>query len=71
MTKPSPRGRLLLHAEIDAAVGDELVEFLEGAFVEQQIDAFAGGEFAGLVLALAAFGAAAFFGCGVAAAELG
>jgi hypothetical protein len=37
-------------------VGDELVEFFEGAFVEQQFDALAGGELAFFVLALAAFG---------------
>ena len=60
---------LLVHAEIAAAVLDELVDFFEGAFVEQQFDAFAGGEFAFFVLALAAFGTSAFFGGGVAAAE--
>ena len=55
MTKPSPSIDLLLHAEIAAAVADQLVDFLEGAFVEQQIDALAGGQFAFGVLAGAAF----------------
>ena len=50
---------LLVHAEIAAAVGDQLVDLFEGAFVEQQFDALAGGEFALLVLARAAFGSAA------------
>ena len=51
-------------------VADELVEFLEGAFVEQQVDALARAELAFLVLALAALRAAAGFGFGVALAEL-
>ena len=37
---------LLVHAEIAAAVRDQLVQFLEGAFVEQQFDALARGELA-------------------------
>ena len=41
---------LLLHAEVGAAVGDEAVELDEGARVEQQVDALARGELAGLVL---------------------
>ncbi len=53
---------LLLHAEIAAAMGDQLVELFEGAVVEQQFDALAGAEFAFLVLAGAALGAAALFG---------
>ncbi len=32
---------LFLHAEIAAAMGDQLIEFFEGAFVEQQFDALA------------------------------
>ena len=60
---------LLVHAEIAAAVADEFVDFFEGAFVEQEVDAFAGGELAFFVLALAAFCAASCFGGGVAAAE--
>ena len=68
MTKPSPGTTLLVHAEIAAAMRDELVDLLEGAFVEQQVDALAGGEFAFLVLAVAALGAAALFGGVVAAA---
>ena len=61
---------LFLHAEIAAAMADQLVGFLERAFVEQQIDALARGELAFLVLAFAAFFAAAGFGIGVAAAQL-
>ena len=61
---------LLVHAEIAAAMGDELVELFEGAFVEQQFDALARGEFAFFVLAVAAFFAAALLGGGVAAAQL-
>ena len=61
---------LLLHPEIVAAVRDKFVEFLECAFVEQQRDALARREFAGLVLALAAFGAAAGFRFGAAPAQL-
>ena len=60
---------LLVHAEIAAAVGDQLVEFLEGAFVEQQLDALAGGELAFLVLARAALRPAALLGGRVAAAQ--
>ena len=46
---------LLLHSEIVAAVRDEFVELLEGAFVQEQLDALPRGKFAFLVLALAAF----------------
>jgi hypothetical protein len=47
---------LILHPKIIAAVRDEFVELFKRAFVEQQRDALARREFAGLVLALAAFG---------------
>ncbi len=60
---------LLFHAEIAAAVRDQLVHLLEGAFVEQQFDALARGEFAFLVLARAAFWSAALLGGGMAAAQ--
>jgi hypothetical protein len=43
-------------------VRDELVEFLEGAGVEQQVDPLAGRELAGRVLTRAAIVAAAPFG---------
>ena len=43
---------LLVHAEIAAAVAHQLVELFEGAFVEQQVDALARGEFAFGVLPL-------------------
>ncbi len=61
---------LLIHAEVAAAMGDELVELFEGAFVEEQFDALAGGELALLVLAVAAVVAAALLGRGMAAVEL-
>jgi hypothetical protein len=60
---------LLVHAEVAAAVLDEFVDFFEGAFVEEEFDAFAGSEFAFAVLALTAFGSSALFGGGVTAAE--
>ena len=41
---------LLGHAEVAAAVGDELVDLLEGAGVEQQLDALARGQLAGVAL---------------------
>ena len=42
---------LIGHAEVEAAVRDQLVHFLEGAGIEQQLHALAGDELAGLVLA--------------------
>ena len=53
------RRDLLRHAEVVAAVCDELVDLLERARIEQQIDSLAGGELAGGVLALQAVGASA------------
>ena len=52
---------LVLHAEVAAAVRDELVQLFERAGIEQEIDALARRELAGVVLALEA---------GLAAAEL-
>jgi hypothetical protein len=49
---------LIGHAEIEAPVGDQLVQLLEGARVEQQVDPFVGGQLAGRVLALSALLAA-------------
>ena len=49
-------------------MGDELVDFLEGAGIEQQLDPLARRQLAGLVLALEALLAAAQFG---AALEIG
>jgi len=60
---------LRVHTEVAAAVFDQFVEFLEGVFVEQQFDAFAGGELALAVLAFAAFKTPTLLGGGVAAAE--
>src|ERR1022692_4036439 len=61
---------LFIHAEVAAAMCDELVELFEGAFVEEQFDALAGGELALFVLAVLAVFAAALLGRGVAAVEL-
>src|SRR5271157_255186 len=44
---------LLIHAEVGAAMGDELVGLFEGAFVEQELDALACRHLALLVLACA------------------
>ncbi len=63
-------GALLLHAKIDATMTDKFVEFFKGAFVQQQMDAFARGELAGFVFAFAAFRAAPRFGFRGLAAEL-
>ena len=60
---------LFLHAEVVAVMADQLVGFLEGAFVEQQIDAFARGELAFGVLAGAALVSATRFGGRVAALQ--
>ena len=62
------RDDLVVHAEVAAAVGDELVELFERAGIEQQLDPLAGGELAGGVLALEPVGAAAELG---AALEIG
>jgi hypothetical protein len=35
---------LLIHAEVDAVMLDIHIDFLEAAFVEQDVDAFAGGQ---------------------------
>ena len=53
---------LLVHAEVGAAVGDQLVGLFEGAFVEQEFDALAGRHLALFVFAGAALFAAAGFG---------
>ena len=53
---------LLLHPEVAAAVGDQLVDLLERAGIEQQLDPLARGQLAGVVLLRQPFHAAAFFG---------
>ena len=53
------RDELLLHPEVAAAVRHQLVELLERARIEQQLDPLARRELAGLVLALLAILAAA------------
>ena len=53
---------LFLHAEIAAVVHHELVEFLEGAFIQQQFDSLARAQLAFLVLAFAPLGSAALLG---------
>ncbi len=50
VTTPSPGTRVSLHAELGAAVLDVHIELLEGAFVEQELDALACGELAALML---------------------
>ena len=50
---------LLVEAELGRAVDDERVDLLEGAGVEQDVDALAGGELAALVLRFDALQAAA------------
>jgi hypothetical protein len=52
-------------------VADELIELFEGIGIEEEVDAFAGGEFAFGVLAGLALGPAAGEGSGLAAAEFG
>src|SRR5579884_411909 len=53
------RDALLVHPEIAVAMDDQLVELLERAGVEEQLDALARGELAFLVLTLDARFAAA------------
>jgi hypothetical protein len=43
---------LLIHAEVAAAVCDERVDLFEGVAIEEQLDAFARGQLAGVALAL-------------------
>jgi hypothetical protein len=57
---------LFVHTKVVALVADELVGFFERCFIEQDVDAFARGEFAFGVLARAAFFSTARFGSGVA-----
>ena len=59
-----------LHAEIGRAVFDEGVEFLERAFVEQDLEPLARGQLAAGVLGLDALLAAAHMGRGAAPFEL-
>ncbi len=56
------RDELVAHSEVAASVGDELVQLLEGARVEQPINPLAGGELAGVALPLLANGTAAELG---------
>ncbi len=62
---------LLVHAEVVAAVGDELVGLFEGAFVEEELDALAGGHLALLALRGDAGFASTGLGEGVAALQFG
>ena len=61
-TTPSPGTIWSLHAEVAAAMGDELVDLLERAGIEQQLDPLARGQLAGRVLPLEPIGAAAELG---------
>ena len=60
---------LLIHPEVAAPVGDELVEFLERARVEQQIDALARRQLASVVLAAQPLFSPAEFGAALEAGE--
>ena len=60
---------LLGHAEVAAAVGDELVDLLEGARIEQQVDALARGQLAGVALPPQPLLAAAELGAALAGRE--
>ncbi len=62
---------LLVHAEVVAAMRDQLVGLFEGAFIEQKLDALAGRHFALLMFACAALFASAGFGQRVAALQFG
>jgi hypothetical protein len=52
---------LFVHAKVVATMGDEHADFLEGTFVEQEVDALPCGEFAFFVLTGNAFFTAAEF----------
>ncbi len=62
---------LVRHAEIDAVVLHEAVEFLEAAFVQQHVQPFARGQLALGMLCGDAFLAPAQFGGGAAAFQFG
>jgi hypothetical protein len=64
------RDDLLIHPEVAAAVRDELVDLLERAGIEQQVDPLARGQLAGLVLLAQAGLAAAEFGAALELLEM-
>jgi hypothetical protein len=66
-----PVGPVVHHAEVVVAVPDQGADFLEGAFVEQEVEAFAGGELALGVLRLDASWTAAQLGLGAPGVEVG
>jgi hypothetical protein len=51
-----PENLPVFQAEIGGPMGDEAIHLHEGAFVQEKIDAFAGGELAPSVLCLDPFG---------------
>ena len=61
---------LLVHPEVEAAVGDELVDLVEGAGIEEQIDPLARRELAGVVLPLQPIVAAAALGAALEVREM-
>ena len=61
---------LVAHPEIGAAMGDELVDFFEGAGIEEPLDALARGQLALLVLLAQPFFAAAELGAAFEILEL-
>ncbi len=63
------RDDLVGHAEVEAAMGDELVELFECARIEEQLHALAGRQFSRGVLALDPIGAAAELGAALEVCE--
>jgi hypothetical protein len=60
---------LLVETEVDAPVRDESIGFDEAAFVQQQVDSLAGGEFSFRMLGRHAGFASTLFGLGTASAK--
>jgi uncharacterized membrane protein YebE (DUF533 family) len=60
----------MLHAEVVAAMPDQLIDLFERAFIEQQLDAFASRELSFPMLARFALAAAALLCARVPAAKL-
>src|SRR5882672_5441680 len=58
---PVPRENLPLHSKISRTMCNKLVEFLEGAIIQQKVDSFARRQFTGSVLFGRSFWATACF----------
>ena len=59
-----------LHSEIVAAMPNQLVQFLEATFIEQQFDPLAGGKLAFAMLLCFPFSASTLFGSRVPSPDL-